>query len=169
MDHPPSFWLVGDLSFAFLSAKNSTPEEKKIIVAFSLREHSLTSIGFKNKAPLMSWFHLLKFAYFYSARKLFSPKSPRRGPNAMLSLPQLYSTWTAEYMHGRGREAFCLGALRRILNPYLPKAVTSWRSRTCRKTGTTLVMNEEFKFFIAWLSNSAWYMPDFFFFLANYL
>lgn len=94
-----------------------------------------------------------------SAIKLFSPKSMtcllkspqtqrRRRPNEMLSHPQLCSTWTAEYMHGRGREAFCLGASRRIPNPYSLRAGTSWRSRTCRKTGTTLVIDGEFKTFI---------------------
>lgn len=115
----------------------------------------------------------LSQAHLYSAIKLLSPKSVtcllksprtqrRRRPNEMLSHPQLCSTWTAEYMHGRGREAFCPGASRRIPNPYSLRAGTSWRFRTCRKTGTTLVMDGEFKTFIPWLSNSAWYMFGFF-------
>lgn len=52
---------------------------------------------------------------------------------------QSWSTWTAGCMHGRGRAAFCRGALRRTPNPSSPRAATSWRSKTCRRTGTTSV------------------------------
>lgn len=48
----------------------------------------------------------------------------------------------AGYMHGRGREVSCQEVLRRTLNPSSLRAATSWRSRTCRRTGTILVKEE---------------------------
>lgn len=100
--------------------------------------------------------HTLLLSYEVNDLLLTSPQTQTgRAPDEMFSHPQSCSTWTAEYMRGRGREAFCLGASRRIPNPSLLRAVTSWRSRTCRKTGTTLVMDGEFKTLIPRLSNSA--------------
>lgn len=57
-----------------------------------------------------------------------------------VSYLQWWLIWTAGYMHGHGREAFCQGALRRTPNLSSLRAAISWRSRTCRRTGTTLVM-----------------------------
>lgn len=44
-----------------------------------------------------------------------------------------------EFIFGTGRVASCLEALRRPQNQFSLRARTSWRFRTCRKTGITLV------------------------------
>lgn len=67
-----------------------------------------------------------------------------QSPTGSVSCLQWWSTWMAEYMHGSGTGAFYQGALRKIPNPSSLRVATSWRSRTCRRTGTTLVMARGF-------------------------
>lgn len=84
----------------------------------------------------------VSLCFFLSTQKAGVPRNPVflfYSPLPCHFSSQLLWMLMEEFIFGTGRVASCLEALRRPQNQFSLRARTSWRFRTCRKTGITLV------------------------------